>query len=80
MVTYKKLSILDFNVNLWGDFVVMFWISQYFQQCIHVWNKINGQIIAKIAKKFEISISFLAIIILNLLKELELLWCAQQHK
>lgn len=48
------MSILDINVNLWGDFVAIFWISQYLEQCIHVWNKINGRIIAKIAKQFKI--------------------------
>jgi hypothetical protein len=74
------MSILDINVNLWSDFVVIFWISEYLQQCIHVWNKINGQIIAKIAKQFKIEPFFWEIVILNLLRELELLWCAKLHK
>jgi hypothetical protein len=52
------MSILDINVNLWGDFVAIFWISQYLQQCIHVWNKINGRIIAIIAKQLKFSIFF----------------------
>ncbi len=47
------MSIPNVNVNLWGDFVEIFWISQYLQQCINVWNKINGRIIEKIAKQWH---------------------------
>jgi hypothetical protein len=47
--TYKqKMSIPVTNGGLWGDFIVMFWISIYLQHSIHVWNKSNGRIMSKL--------------------------------
>jgi len=47
--TYKqKMSIHLANGGLWGDFIVMFWISKYLQHSIHVWNKSNGKIMSKL--------------------------------
>jgi hypothetical protein len=42
------MSMSTFDGRLWGDFIAIFWISQYLQCSIHIWNKISGQIMLKI--------------------------------
>ncbi len=42
------MSLAASNGGLWGDFTAIYWISQYLQQSIYVWNKNNGQIMVKV--------------------------------
>ncbi len=42
------MSLATNNGGLWGDFTVIYWISQYLQQATYVWNKNNGQIMVKV--------------------------------
>jgi len=44
----QKMSLAASNGGLWGDFTAIYWISQYLQQSIYVWNKNNGQIMVKV--------------------------------
>jgi hypothetical protein len=43
----KNVDIYN-NGGLWGDYTLVFWISNYLQHLIHVWNKNNGQIMVKV--------------------------------
>jgi hypothetical protein len=38
----QKLSKSATSGELWGDFIVVYWISRYFEHPIHVWNLKNG--------------------------------------
>jgi len=50
----KFKSIID--GGLWGDFIVVFWISKYLQHQIYVWKKNNGQILVKVGDEYDASI------------------------
>jgi len=45
---YKKLSMFATSGGLWGDFTTMNWISRYLKYPIHVWNRNNGRIMARV--------------------------------
>jgi hypothetical protein len=49
----QRMSILPTNGGLWGDFIVVFWISKYLQCPIHVWNKNNGRIMSKVGNEYN---------------------------
>jgi hypothetical protein len=44
----QKMSLTTSNGGLWDDFTTIYWISQYLQQPIYVWNKNNGKIMVKV--------------------------------
>ncbi len=48
-----RISILVANGGLWGNFTRIHWISQYLQYPIHLWNKINGQIMVKVGENTQ---------------------------
>ncbi len=59
------------NGDLWGNFIVIFWRSQYLQRPIHVWCEMTTQILMKCGKEYNPTFSMhlaLEINILNLLK------------
>ncbi len=36
------MSISTIDGGLWGDFTIIYWISEYLHCSIHVWNFKNG--------------------------------------
>jgi hypothetical protein len=42
--------------GLWGDFTTTFWLSQYLQCPIYIWNKKNAQIMMKVGNDYETQI------------------------
>ncbi len=47
-ITYiQKMSLHALNGGLWGDFIVIYYISIYLQLPIHIWNKNNCWIMMK---------------------------------
>jgi hypothetical protein len=61
----QKMSLIASNGGLWGDFTTIYWISQYLQQPIYVWNRNNGQIMVKVGD--NMNGMYMEMIILNLL-------------
>lgn len=61
-------SIID--GGLWGDFIVVFWISNYLQHQIYVWNNNNGLILVKVGDQYDASI-------LNIFKKMKQLFLIQ---
>jgi len=49
----KKMSILGLDGGLWGDFTTIYWIFEYLDHSIHVWNLKNGQIMVKVEQENE---------------------------
>ncbi len=48
-LTYiQKMSMFATSGGLWGDFTTMYWISRYLEYPIHVWNRNNGWIMARV--------------------------------
>lgn len=48
-----RISILVANGGLWGNFTRIHWISQHLQYPIHLWNKINGQIMVNVGENTQ---------------------------
>ena len=48
----SKMALSARAGGLWGDFTILFWISQYLQCPILVWNKRNGRIMSRIGEHF----------------------------
>ncbi len=46
-----KFSILAIHGELWGDFNIIYWISEYLHCSIHVWNKNDGWTMVKIKQE-----------------------------
>jgi hypothetical protein len=42
--------------GLWGDFTIIFWISQYLQRPIYVWCKTSVQILMKCGKEYYLTL------------------------
>jgi hypothetical protein len=42
------MSLSALNGGLWGNLIVVYWISHYLQRPIYVWNKNNGYIMGKV--------------------------------
>jgi hypothetical protein len=40
-IILKTLSISTLDGGLWGDFTTIYWIYEYLDCSIHVWNKRN---------------------------------------
>jgi hypothetical protein len=47
-----KMALPAKDGGLWGDFTILFWISQYFQCPILVWNKRNGKVMSRLGEHF----------------------------
>jgi hypothetical protein len=43
----EKMSLRATMGELWGDFIATFWIAEYLQRPIHVWNKQSKRIMQK---------------------------------
>jgi hypothetical protein len=39
--------------NLWGDFIIIFWIVEYPQRPIYIWNKISKHIMFQCGMNFQ---------------------------
>jgi len=51
-VTYiQKMSLPVLNGGLWDDFIAIYWILEYLQLPIHIWNKNNRRIIMKVGNE-----------------------------
>jgi hypothetical protein len=44
----QKCQNLQLIVDCGGDFIIVYWILLYLKHPIHVWNRKNGQIMARI--------------------------------
>jgi hypothetical protein len=51
-----KMSMSACDGGLWGDFTTIFWLSQYLQHPIYIWNKTNAQIMMKVGNDYETQI------------------------
>jgi hypothetical protein len=38
--------------SLWGDFLVIFWIIEYLQRSIYIWNKVSNCIMSQCGMDF----------------------------
>ncbi len=47
------MSISTLDGGLWGDFTTIYWIFEYLDHSIHVWNFKNGQIMVKVEQENE---------------------------
>jgi hypothetical protein len=39
--------------GLWGDFTTIFWITEYLQRLIYIWNKISKHIMSRCGMDFQ---------------------------
>jgi hypothetical protein len=39
--------------NLWGNFTTIFWIDEYLERLIYIWNKISKHIIYQCGMDFQ---------------------------
>jgi hypothetical protein len=39
--------------GLWGDFTTIFWITEYLQRLIYIWNKVSKQIMSQCGMDFQ---------------------------
>ncbi len=40
-------------IGLWGDFIIIFWIAEYLQKPIYIWNKISKRIMFQCGMDFQ---------------------------
>jgi hypothetical protein len=51
---YVTKMALSANMGgLWGDFIVIFWIIEYLQRPIYIWNKISKCIMSQCGMDFQ---------------------------
>jgi hypothetical protein len=64
-----KMSMSACDGGLWGYFTTIFWLLQYLQRPIYIWNFLNAQIMMKVGNNCENQILniIIVIIILNML-------------
>jgi hypothetical protein len=48
IIYIQKMSLLALNGGLWGNFTVIYWILEYLQRLIHIWNKNSCWIMVKL--------------------------------
>jgi len=53
---HRYVTKMALNANmggLWGDFIVIFWITKYLQRLIYIWNKISKCIMSQCGMDFQ---------------------------
>jgi hypothetical protein len=63
-----KMALSASMGGLWGDFITIFWILQYLQRPIYIWNKISKCICFDVTWIFNSSL-YIECIIFNILKQ-----------
>jgi hypothetical protein len=48
-----KMTLCAMMGGLWGDFTAIFWIVEYLQKLIYIWNKISKRIISQCGMNFQ---------------------------
>jgi len=58
MVTNEHQYVTKMTLNasmggLWGDFTIIFWIAEYLQRTIYIWNKVSKHIMFGCGMDFQ---------------------------
>jgi len=53
-----KMALCAMMGGLWGDFTAMFWIVEYLQKLIYIWNKISKHIMSQCGMNSIYSITY----------------------
>jgi len=48
-----KMALCAMMGGFWGDFTIIFWIVEYLQRLIYIWNKISKHIISQCEMDFQ---------------------------
>jgi hypothetical protein len=49
----RKMTLNDNMGGLWGDFIATFWIVEYLQRLIYIWNKVSKHIMFRCGMDFQ---------------------------
>jgi hypothetical protein len=59
--------------GLWGDFTAIFWIIEYLQRPIYIWNKISKPIMSQCDMNFQSIPLHITCIVINILNQFNML-------